>query len=446
MQYIVNNHIRGHASVRHRGSSLLSALQDLPSAPWLSRSKVQKQLQVISVLQWVMCLFMLDVNLHKAEAAWKPVVKKTGGKQAPEETVTEELFSPMLSILNKLAIEKFERLMNQNNWVPRRGEQGPETISLVHKDAEMESQLEIMKAEHSKMEESRNTIPVSSEYAITNTNQPCDICPNDLPGVEENSGQDIVSANCSSMDTSQCCEIPMVQNAWRPSFKKDRAEHDPEMTVTQELFRHMRSILNKLTPEKFDQLVSQVPRLQMDTTERLQGVVDIIFEKAIFEPKFSSTYAKMCQYLMELNAPINDSPKVTLNFRLAILNCCWVEFNLANEHPKEELEANSTARRQRALGNIKFLGELFKLDIAEELSMHRSIGTLLNSQGEGALECLCCLLSTIGSKLDCGQAKYHMDKYFHQIEQILKNGKKTSRIRFMLQDITDLRQVLSHPP
>ncbi|XP_061104122.1 diacylglycerol O-acyltransferase 2-like isoform X2 [Conger conger] len=59
MQYIVNNHIRGHASVRHRGSSLLSALQDLPSAPWLSRSKVQKQLQVISVLQWVMCLFML---------------------------------------------------------------------------------------------------------------------------------------------------------------------------------------------------------------------------------------------------------------------------------------------------------------------------------------------------------------------------------------------------
>ncbi|XP_061105678.1 eukaryotic translation initiation factor 4 gamma 1-like [Conger conger] len=78
--------------------------------------------------------------------------------------------------------------------------------------------------------------------------------------------------------------------------------------------------------------------------------------------------------------------------------------------------------------------------MAEELSMHQAISTLLNSQGEGALECLCCLLSTIGSKLDCGQAKYHMDKYFHQIEQILKNGKKTARIRFMLQDITDLRQ------
>lgn len=41
------------------GSSILSALQDLFSITWLNRSKVEKQLQVISVLQWVLSFLVL---------------------------------------------------------------------------------------------------------------------------------------------------------------------------------------------------------------------------------------------------------------------------------------------------------------------------------------------------------------------------------------------------
>jgi len=41
------------------GSSILSALQDLRSAPWPSRSKMEKHLQVISVLQWVISFLAL---------------------------------------------------------------------------------------------------------------------------------------------------------------------------------------------------------------------------------------------------------------------------------------------------------------------------------------------------------------------------------------------------
>ncbi|XP_035254761.1 eukaryotic translation initiation factor 4 gamma 1-like [Anguilla anguilla] len=282
------------------------------------------------------------------------------------------------------------------------------------------------------------------------------------PAVKE----DTVSANFTTVDTSQSCEIPKVQNsgthkiisgvsfskdvklhkvenAWRPSIKKDKVEQDPEKTVTQELFRRMRSILNKLTPEKFEQLVNQVAELNIDTTERLQGVVDIVFEKAIFEPKFASTYAKMCHRLKELNAPLNDCLEATLNFHLAILNRCWVEFDQVNERvlrPKEELEANVAASHRRSLGNVKFLGELFNLEMAEEFLMHRCITTLLDNQGEKALECLCCLLSTIGRNLDCDKNKCHIDKYLRKMEQILKEGKTSSRIRFMLQDIMDLRQ------
>lgn len=65
----------------------------------------------------------------------------------------------------------------------------------------------------------------------------------------------------------------------------------------QELFRKVRSILNKLTPQKFNQLMKQVTDLTIDTEERLKGVIDLVFEKAIDEPSFSVAYGNMCRCL-----------------------------------------------------------------------------------------------------------------------------------------------------
>lgn len=49
--------------------------------------------------------------------------------------------------------------------------------------------------------------------------------------------------------------------------------------MLQELFQKARSLLNKLTPEKFDKLVSKVQDLPIDSSDRLKGVIDLIFEK-----------------------------------------------------------------------------------------------------------------------------------------------------------------------
>lgn len=73
----------------------------------------------------------------------------------------------------------------------------------------------------------------------------------------------------------------------------------------------------------------------------------------------------------------------------------------------EELqEAVDTARR-RSLGNIKFIGELFKLKMLTEVIMHDCIVKLLKNHDEESLECLCRLLSTIGKDLDFEKAKVH---------------------------------------
>jgi hypothetical protein len=49
--------------------------------------------------------------------------------------------------------------------------------------------------------------------------------------------------------------------------------------MLQELYKKVRGVLNKLTPQKFSTLVSQVQALPIDNNERLQGVINLVFEK-----------------------------------------------------------------------------------------------------------------------------------------------------------------------
>ena len=43
--------------------------------------------------------------------------------------------------------------------------------------------------------------------------------------------------------------------------------------------REIKSILNKLTPEKFDTLMKQVLDISIDTQDQLEEIINIIFEK-----------------------------------------------------------------------------------------------------------------------------------------------------------------------
>uniref|UniRef100_A0A3Q3KSM6 Eukaryotic translation initiation factor 4 gamma, 3a n=1 Tax=Mastacembelus armatus TaxID=205130 RepID=A0A3Q3KSM6_9TELE len=254
-------------------------------------------------------------------------------------------------------------------------------------------------------------------------------------------------------------QLKKSENAWKPGMKREDLSEDPEMQKTQELFRKVRSILNKLTPQKFNQLMKQVTDLTIDTEERLKGVIDLVFEKAIDEPSFSVAYGHMCRCLATLKVPMTDKPNSTVNFRKLLLNRCQKEFekdkvdDVVFERKQKELDSAATERerlqeeleeakdnaRRRSIGNIKFIGELFKLKMLTEAIMHDCVVKLLKNHDEESLECLCRLLTTIGKDLDFEKAKPRMDQYFNQMEKIVKERKTSSRIRFMLQDVIDLR-------
>ncbi|CAK6962232.1 eukaryotic translation initiation factor 4 gamma 3-like [Scomber scombrus] len=252
----------------------------------------------------------------------------------------------------------------------------------------------------------------------------------------------------------QCCNEE-AENAWKPGMERQPSPEDTEVQKTQELFRRIRSILNKITPQTFRQLMKQITELAIDTEERLKGVIDLVFEKAIKEPSFSVVYANMCRCLMGLKVPLTDKRGTSVNFRKLLLNRCQKGFEekyernqnkldsaaLSTEHeqlPAELEEAMDEAQR-RSIGNIKFIGELFNLKMLTEAILHDCVVKLLNNKDEESLECLCTLLTTIGKGLDHEKAKPRIDQYFNQMTKIIEERKTSSKIRSMLQDVIDLR-------
>ncbi|XP_076315206.1 eukaryotic translation initiation factor 4 gamma 1-like isoform X2 [Tachypleus tridentatus] len=263
---------------------------------------------------------------------------------------------------------------------------------------------------------------------------------------------------------SKDVKLHSSENAWKPSRKAEKPQSQEEQK-TEDLYRRVQGILNKLTPQKFQTLVSQVKELPIDNEERLVGVMNLVFKKAIEEPSFSVPYANMCKTLAMMQVPAAEGSNQCVKFSKLLLTKCQREFEkdindeinkderlkqiqeAETEEKKvqlqEELDEEETKAKRRSLGNIRFVGELFKLGMLTTLIMHTCIKKLLGQGDEDSLECLCHLLTTIGREIERDKNKSTqaaMDTYFEAMKQIVKKRKTSSRIRFMLQDVIDLRQ------
>ncbi|XP_049777402.1 eukaryotic translation initiation factor 4 gamma 2-like [Schistocerca cancellata] len=168
-------------------------------------------------------------------------------------------------------------------------------------------------------------------------------------------------------------------------------------------------------------------------------------------------YALLCKKLSE-EAPNLEPPPGPCTFRRLLLSKCRAEFENRSRATEEfeghngPLGAEEEERRQFAkrkmLGNIKFIGELGKLEILAESILHQCIQSLLHEKSRGGsskdlaedLECLCQIMKTCGRILDTEKAQMLMNQYFERMALHADNKDLPMRIRFMLQDVIELRQ------
>jgi len=120
---------------------------------------------------------------------------------------------------------------------------------------------------------------------------------------------------------------------------------------------------------------------------------------------------------------------------------------------KQDFEEKRGILKKRMLGNVKFIGELYKKDMLKEAIIHECLHHLLKLNTEESkkiivpdeedLEAVGKLMSTIGKKLDAAskESKEQISKYMGRLKKISEDEKKVSaRIRFMVRDLLDLRK------
>ncbi len=157
--------------------------------------------------------------------------------------------------------------------------------------------------------------------------------------------------------------------------------------------------------------------------------------------------------------PSNSDPSKMANFRTMLLTKCQKEFDTdfyqeinydklieevqacTDEQKRKELQELAddklTKAKRRSLGNIRFIGELFKLNMLTEGIMNDCIERLLKQESdEENIECLCRLLTTIGKEVDKPNNSAKMKTYFDKLDKIVKKKDcVTARIRFMILDV-----------
>ncbi|KAG1760090.1 armadillo-type protein [Suillus occidentalis] len=280
--------------------------------------------------------------------------------------------------------------------------------------------------------------------------------------------------------------LEISANRWVPTSTTRKVQ--PDVDTPELVDRKVKALLNKLIVEKFETISDQIIHWANKSVNEKDGrtliqVVQLVFEKATDEAAWNEMYARVCRKMMEQISPeVQDDGTKNAEgkpiaggqlFRKYLLNRCQEDFErgwfakeataaaaaakASDDHAtkaandkkgteeaelySEEYYAAQKAKRQ-GLGLIKFIGELFKLQMLTERIMHECVKKLLGNvenPEEEEIESLCQLLKTVGQLLDTPKARAHMDVYFTRMKELSKSYNVSTRMQLMLQDVIELR-------
>lgn len=190
----------------------------------------------------------------------------------------------------------------------------------------------------------------------------------------------------------------------------------------------LKSMLNKITEEKFLPLSLEIRTLfeeRIRDDKQLEECAESILEKAIQEPGYCSLYAQLCQFLSEERK----------TFKMVLLHTCQKIF-------QNVLDCQERWRGKRILGCVQIIGELYNINLIPSKIIFCDVARrLVLEKSDLSLDALCQLLTRTGRKMDeHSTVAINLNVYFAFLEKFQKDEQLSSRIRFLILDLLDLRK------
>ncbi|KAE9416964.1 hypothetical protein Angca_003506, partial [Angiostrongylus cantonensis] len=265
-----------------------------------------------------------------------------------------------------------------------------------------------------------------------------------------------------------------AENAWKA--EKIRPEDlEKEEARTKFLLKKVRALMNKITPTTKDELIKEFLNYNVSSSpEQLAAVINIIFDKAVEEPKFCPIYAEVCKQQVDKELKENSKLSLCRNALLnraqeTFVNKTWEEERNIKvkaideeEDPKKKLqlqielqEADDKFRR-RKFGNITFIGQLYRQTLLSTKIVQWCLYDLINHShrnpetkklpeppfDEESLQCAIQLIENLGKQLDSFTQDFNGKEYLDQTLQHLEcvSNMCSNKIRFMVMNVIELRQ------
>jgi len=272
------------------------------------------------------------------------------------------------------------------------------------------------------------------------------------------------------------------------------AQDKSRLEAKEQLLSKVRSIFNKITPDKYEPLKAELLNLDLTSQDEdfLKSLVAMIFEKAIDlkEEQFAYLYAKLCHDICanyhtlekarekerkpdtasEPGTPLvaaddsaekqekSKNAQFYSQFRRILLSRCQEVFDKQSPEnrgeedvqviPKEVKAEQESRHRDKMIGNIRFVAELFKRALITEKIMHQIIFRLLYGPEYQKkadkdfvppsldIELFCELIKPVGKQL----SHDYMGAYFKQVDHLINNEQHVNmRNRCQLLNILDLK-------
>ncbi|KAI9251737.1 armadillo-type protein [Sporodiniella umbellata] len=269
--------------------------------------------------------------------------------------------------------------------------------------------------------------------------------------------------------------VPRVQSEPEPAKTEETEEPEEKLIPKDMIIRKVKSLLNKLTLEKFDSISMQIWEYAKQAekercAESLQTVIDLIFDKACDEPGFAVMWAQLAKKLFDLTATnekiknedivdekTNQAVWGGALFRKYLLMRCQDDFykGWKSDIPKidesapdvmltDEYYAAVKAKR-RGLGLVQFIGELYKFQMLSNNVMKECLRRLcsnIETPEDEETETMCKLITTVGRVFEVSESgnKQWLDVYFSRMKEMYDSKTLSSRVKFMIMDVMDLRK------